>query len=326
MEETSSTPSSFNSLFQHHREIVLESPEHSPLADLSHVVVSDDKIFIADRIQSDVKVYTFDGRLLRIIGGPGDGPGELRGPHLIALTGAEVAVMGSGGRLSWFDSLGIEIQIGRFQGHHASSLVWDEQSRQLLVAARGAASETRPYFIHRISRDGEILESFWRKPVRTRPYEGEVSKVHMVQWDDSLVSLRESSNEIRFLDLRTHEISTAEVASPNYDPPEWPKQAFGDVNEFLRWSNDQTWVHGVWNIAPGAVLVGFRRFRPQGEMPEMSYAIVSGAGVTRAITGSTQRVVVAARGGKLYTAEMDSVGVFRLVEHVYVEPPAKGAS
>ncbi len=62
------------------------------------------QLFILDSRESDVKVFDKEGRLIRVIGRLGEGPGELYHPNGIAICGNELAVSCEAARrLTFYD-------------------------------------------------------------------------------------------------------------------------------------------------------------------------------------------------------------------------------
>lgn len=74
--------------------IQLEEPPGTPLAEVTALArASNGDFYVVDRPSHQVRVHTPRGRLLRILGGYGQGPGELAGPIDVAVTsGGQVFV------------------------------------------------------------------------------------------------------------------------------------------------------------------------------------------------------------------------------------------
>lgn len=66
-------------------------------------------LFVADTVAGNVKVYDSAGKIARVIGGPGDGPGQFNAPTYLAF---------AGGHLYVSDTLNSRIQIFDADGRH----------------------------------------------------------------------------------------------------------------------------------------------------------------------------------------------------------------
>jgi hypothetical protein len=100
-----------------------EGDEEYMFARLRWIAVDDQgTIFALDQRKRRVDVFSPDGRHIRSIGGPGQGPGEFQNPYFITLAPAEEILVGEMGRLSFFD----------VSGHFVRSR--DNTARQLAFA------------------------------------------------------------------------------------------------------------------------------------------------------------------------------------------------
>ena len=70
------------------------------------LVLQGNRIYVLDRKDMRVSVYSRDGRRLRFFGRPGEGPGEFRRPKSLDVRGKLVAVTERSGRTSVFDTTG----------------------------------------------------------------------------------------------------------------------------------------------------------------------------------------------------------------------------
>ncbi len=66
-----------------------EGPAQDMIGQVRDVVVSDSLIYYLDGSFSQIRAYDFEGRLVDVFGGPGDGPGEFDWPIRIAAVGRE---------------------------------------------------------------------------------------------------------------------------------------------------------------------------------------------------------------------------------------------
>lgn len=64
-------------------------------------------VFVLDAMSRDVRVFDSDGELLRVIGGPGEGPGEFASPVSMGLLGDTLWVADvRNRRMTWFSAVG----------------------------------------------------------------------------------------------------------------------------------------------------------------------------------------------------------------------------
>ena len=70
------------------------------------LVLEGNRIYVLDRKDMRVTVFSRDGRRLRYFGRPGEGPGEFRRPQSLDVRGKLVAVTERSGRTSVFDTTG----------------------------------------------------------------------------------------------------------------------------------------------------------------------------------------------------------------------------
>ncbi len=63
------------------------------LSDVASLLVTPwNEVWVLERLNAQVRVFGFDGTLLRTVGTEGDGPGEFRRPNWLGLTGDTVMV------------------------------------------------------------------------------------------------------------------------------------------------------------------------------------------------------------------------------------------
>jgi len=107
------------------------------------VPLSDGSIAVLEGADREIRVFDSEGRFQRRIGGPGDGPGEFRLPHVLRRLPADTLLvwdLGSG-RLSWFDVEGDLVRdervAGRELGRISTVHAMEDGTLTLVVATRG---------------------------------------------------------------------------------------------------------------------------------------------------------------------------------------------
>lgn len=88
--------------------VSLEQPDSAPIVRISGFrVLEDGRILLADVSEANVKLFSPDGRLLRIIGRQGGGPGEFKEPRFPMATNDGRIIVGEGnGRITFFTADG----------------------------------------------------------------------------------------------------------------------------------------------------------------------------------------------------------------------------
>ncbi len=157
---------------------VLDGPDEEVIGLVDDVTLDQrGHTIIADGQRRDVRVYDPSGQYVQTIGGAGEGPGEFRAPHVLA-----------------FDSDGVlyvedrSLRIQRFRlgdgGYEYAGQIRLEMSvadlcimrDTMYVQGRRLGSGIADSVIHKVSLDGELLESFGE--VFTHSAEGVVENHH----------------------------------------------------------------------------------------------------------------------------------------------------
>jgi len=87
------------------------SPPEALFSDIRQVAVDGkENIYVLDSKESLVKVFDREGKHLRTIGRPGQGPGELDNPRSISISGDEIMVAEASRRLSFFSLAGSHLR------------------------------------------------------------------------------------------------------------------------------------------------------------------------------------------------------------------------
>ena len=167
-DRVSEPPSNFDDIFPERERIVLQEPPAEPIAGIAHLsVTSAGDFLVTDAATHRVLKFARSGELVRALGRPGEGPGELDEPRA-AVEGesGEVVVVQQGSpRITTYwpnDS----VSVGEVPGHYAFWL--DRMGPNWIV---GAATMDDRYAI--LSNDlAEVVGTFGAMPreVRETPF------------------------------------------------------------------------------------------------------------------------------------------------------------
>ena len=153
----------------------VEDPDFG-FSEVRQVRVSDrGDVFVLDAMSRDVRVFDSDGELLRVIGGPGEGPGEFASPVSMGLLGDTLWVADvRNRRIIWFSADGELLWTTPTLGATVESGVrgvtltvvpsrplpdgFIESDRAIMV---GSDREIRPYRypVVLFNRDGEVVDT-----------------------------------------------------------------------------------------------------------------------------------------------------------------------
>ncbi len=111
--------------------------EESLLASIRSVVVDEgENIYILDSEEDVIKVFDKEGKYLRTIGAPGQGPGELSSPTMLSLFGDTILVHEASRRLSFFKTNGEFIRSLSTKEHWVLQARCDSQGNIIVVTGR----------------------------------------------------------------------------------------------------------------------------------------------------------------------------------------------
>lgn len=197
-----------------------------------------DRLYVADDLNHEVRVFEFDGQLVRIIGREGEGPGEFRDPWGVAIDDADTLLVWDQNlaRFSVFDPQ------GAFRRSFAPPRRWLVNTMRflpggdLLVAAFGYMDT---WGLHRLDRDGELIAEFGTVPVDPNIYPGFVGSLFGgaadVIDDGGIVYTRKSPYELLFFDPRGRHMRTCVGSEDWTTPPIEVVENRGEQGIGLRW-------------------------------------------------------------------------------------------
>ena len=110
-------------------------------------------IYVADAQAANIKVFSPSGKLLRIIGRPGQGPGEFQGPSLVEVNGEQLIV---------WENLLLRITIFDLEGHYLTSKAVDRKAFGDLLKIRALPNRNVLFETMSLGLRHGQLEKEWR--------------------------------------------------------------------------------------------------------------------------------------------------------------------
>lgn len=289
----------------------LEGTQDDPIGRVAGLAFMDGQIVVADRFQSNLKVFASDGRRLRAIGRPGDGPGEFRRPVSVTLAGDELVVVDDRrASMIFFDRTGTYGRTVALPGlAHGPAVRLGRRSQFAIPFSLRTAGDYGPTALFAVDTTGAIVDTLGRIRPPGNPMEGSALYLRAAASDSVLAWTVNTSNEVHFTSLGTGRTWSARVAAANYRPPQWPERPLGVGDSALQWLRSQTWVAGIHALDAERFIV---RFSTGGEgrlgLHSHYYAVVSASGETLAVTEPTDVEIVAAENGRAFGITMDDDG------------------
>jgi hypothetical protein len=135
------------------------------------------RLYVADDLNHDIRVFDADGQLVRVTGRQGEGPGEFKLPWVVAVDNADTLIVWDQGlmRVSVFDPQGV------FRRSFTPPRSWQVTSVQFMPDGRlllAAFGDTDRYALHRLDREGELISEFGSVEVDPNIYPGFVNSLY----------------------------------------------------------------------------------------------------------------------------------------------------
>lgn len=252
--------------------IALEQDADDPIVDVSAVTPRPGRgLVVVDQPASRVRFFDVEGRRTGVLGGPGDGPGELRQPASAAVGPADTVfvVQRGGPRLTVSAPDGSPARAFEVPGNygHQVALLGDG----LLV---GIGTRRERYAA--VTRDGETVGTFGvRRPDPTRfPAGNFVFDDHAAVAVDRILVNTSFSPRIRVYDAAGDSLRTFGDPPPSWVDPEPPSPGQvegGSTEKQMRlWLTSFTVVTNLATLGDSLVVVQYGRHDPT---PEQSYRV-----------------------------------------------------
>ena len=302
---------SFDSMFVGTRTTVLRGDTASPLRQVNAGRVLSHAIVLSDPDAGDVKLFDLtDGTFRRVVGAPGDGPGEFR--HVVAIAAAGVgqfAVLDQKRRtVSFRDTEGHLLrEIALHGGAFHSLVVLPDEQRMIISGAIWEKGPAKGFDLHEYDFAGHPLASFATTAPTRSKWEAAFAATYVDKAGETLLQGSVSANRLRLIDRRTGELREIAVAPGWYHQLSWPPDAaFGPgysqqtASEIgTAWMHRQVMMNGVYALPDGMMLTRFQAFAPDGDR-FYYYATVDTSGRTLAISTPTRAMVFDTHADTIY--------------------------
>ena len=242
--------------------IVLEQRPDAPIVRVSGLARRDDGILaLADVSEGNVKLFAPDGRLHRILGRKGQGPGEFIAPRHLAFDpdGRLLVVDGQLGRLSRFTPDGnLEQTVTLEAGFPVMGFHLLPDGRYAVAAP----SSRKGRMVHVVNTAGRTVGGFISK-LQTRPRlepdlnEWEYLAGVFIAGDGPRLAVAFSlSDSLWLVDAATGATTAVRLRVPGYVQPSPPKARIGSPKDISAWSGSFHMTSKVF-MSRGLLLVPF---------------------------------------------------------------------
>jgi hypothetical protein len=264
----------FSELLQPVRTFVLQSPASSPIVNVAGLdIAPDGRLVVVDGSDASAQLFAADGRLLKVLGRKGFGPGEFQVPqsprigpdgriHVLDFRDKRIAVFHPDG------SLDREIRLRQLMRVND---IEPEAGGTYLVSAIRTPED--PNALFRVDRDGRVVQGFL--PIRhhappglrdARILDGSRRAVFSLSADgDSAYVALSTADSLWTLDTRSGTYHVAPVRVRGYESPVAPKPGMLSLREATDWL--QSWTNAGAVISTGGMIaIPFvRGFQAQGD-------------------------------------------------------------
>lgn len=257
----------FSGVMQPVRTVVLRTSPSSPIVGLSGIdLAADGKLVVTDVSNVSAQLFSADGRLLRILGGKGSGPGEFQVP--------QSPRFGPDGRIHVLDFRHKRISVFHPDGRPDREVPLRQLSRVTAIEPEpggtylvsGTRASADPNTIFRLGADGQVIRGFLpirhHAPAALRDpgmLDGLRRAVFALSADgDTAYVALSTADSLWTLDTRSGAYRVAPLAVRGYRPPVAPRPGMLSLREVTEWG--RSWTNAASVItAGGTVAVPFVR-------------------------------------------------------------------
>lgn len=307
----SAPPVSFDSLIKDVRIVeLMPNPAH-PLGSIVAGRILGETAILLDATNADVKMFDLqDGTLRRIVGEPGDGPGEFRHPVAVAVVDSQdFAVLDQRRRRVSIRAIDGSLvrEMAIKPGSYSGLLVLPEEHRIVISGPESAPdNSTAGKNLHEYDYDGRALASYGDITKPSSKWAQSFGASFLTRQGNVLVEGFMNGNRLRTLSRTGEDENWVTVADGWFRPLVWPpdvgfkeRDQQSAIDAGLQWMHKQRLMNGVFAIGDGRLLVRFQAWSPSAE-PFFYYAVVDGTGKTLQISSATRAQVFDAHGDTLY--------------------------
>lgn len=298
----------FDSLFQRVDSVMLVTPAEEAIGTVSGLVVLPASIVLADVTRGNLKVFSKQGRLLKTVGKPGDGPGEFRMPMGIVQDGRGRLVVFDLRRsvLSARDTSGALLEERVMAGTWEGLAALPGSDHVLLVGARvtkgkegGVGGEHMA--LHEVDTSGAITASYHSFKWPTDPFKASFTHFFATAVGEQVAVGAHVSNRVYVVDRRTGKETSALVGGPWYREPNWSKRPAGQGTgkQVGLWAKQQILLTRLFGIDGGRYLAQFKSYAADGEV-QYHYVLADTAGVSLVSTHPSRLRILSVTGNTAY--------------------------
>lgn len=304
-------PVSFDSLVEDIRTVALQTNPAHPLGSITAGRVLSGTVILLDATNADVKVFDLqDGTLRRIVGEPGDGPGELRHPVAVAVVDSQdFAILDQRRRRVSIRALDGSLvrEMAIKPGSYSGLLVLPEEHRIVISGLESAPdNSTAGTNVHEYDYDGRALVSYGNIAKPSSKWAQSFGASFLARQGNVLVEGLMNGNRLRTLSRTGEGERWVTVADGWFRPLAWPPDVgFKErgqqsaIDAGLQWMHKQRLMNGVFAIGDSRLLVRFQAWSPSAE-PFFYYAVIDTTGKTLQISNATRAQVFDTHGDTLY--------------------------
>jgi hypothetical protein len=297
----------FDSLFHRVDSVMLITPPEEAIGRASGVVVLPTTIVLTDGTRGNIKVFSKQGRLLRTLGQPGDGPGEFRRPIGIVKDGRGQLVVLDLVRnvLSTRDTSGTLLSERVVPGPWDNMAALPGTDHILLIGGRvrkgkeeGVNGEQMA--LHDVDSAGAITNSYHSFKWPSDPFQATFTHFFATAVGEHLVAGAFSSNRVYFVNRRTGVETSALVGGPWYRAPAWSKLPPKSVKNGVEvWAKQQVLLIKLFAVDGGRYLAQFRSYAADGE-ELYRYVLADTTGASLVSTLPTRLRILLVQGETAY--------------------------
>lgn len=223
--------------------VALEQADSAVIARISGIDVDDSgRILIGDVSEGNVKLFASDGRLLRILGRKGGGPGEFSAPRYprFGADGLIYVADAQTGRIQVFDSEGTLRRLTRMQDVGLITGFQPLPDKTYLVAAEIGED---PHVVVRIDTAGRVVQRFLAirntRPTAQPDHElwRNVRNFFMDVAGDTVYVTSTISDSVWTVHLPSGTEGRVRLRFPGYVAPSTPQKMPEDIPALMEWGS-----------------------------------------------------------------------------------------
>lgn len=310
------------------RTVELQQTDEHVVASIADVLSWGSEVVVVDRLESNVKLFDPEsGRLTRVFGRRGSGPGEFLAP-----IGAAVL---SDGRLAVYDALLQRVSLlDRAAGEQSSwslpgimvGSVAQSPAGTLLLTGRlvGDRRVTSPFELHEFDLQGTLLASSEPSPEPENFGEAGLDDLLVEVVGDRRITLRRTSNIVSEKSLVTGAERDYPIGRSFYRPPTWDLEPGHTPDDVVDWQK-RNWL--AWHLSAlgtDTYTVGFIGPDEDGTL-RSRWVLVRPDMQRTAVQAHASAVAGPAPDGSLALVEIMDSGVARLALYNLADEGEPGA-